>query len=217
MRALKAGASANFPVSPLTVIAATAPECPTRQATSRSVSIVMQGMGIGAELQAGGERDLPLRDPGQHHHHPIAPGHAACREPVRDPVARTGHLVEGEPALVAAGIAPHERELRRIARPRVDDVGSEVERRGRLGPVLRDRTLVVVHAVGGLHRSPAHRTSLRFLSGCRDVRATTRRPASPGGRPTLGIAAQGPPSAAPERRVRQLGPRRQGDLSTFGG
>ena len=50
-RALNVAASANFPVSPLDVIAATAPECRTRYATSRSVSMVMHGMGIAPSLR----------------------------------------------------------------------------------------------------------------------------------------------------------------------
>ena len=101
------------------------------------------------ELQTGGERDLPFGDPGQHHDHPIALHDAARREPVRNPVARARHVVEREPALVAAGVTPDEGELRWVARPGIYDIGAEVEHGGGLELVPGDRALVVVHAVGG--------------------------------------------------------------------
>ena len=102
-----------------------------------------------AELQAGGKRDLPFGDAGQHHDDPVPLHDAARREPVREAVARSRDVVEREPALVALRVAPDEGELRRIARPGVDHVGAEVERVGGVEPVPGHRALVVLHSVGG--------------------------------------------------------------------
>ena len=176
-RALSVAESPNFPVSALVVIAAVAPECSTRYVTSRSVSMVMQGIGIAPDLEAGGERDLPLGDPGQHHDDPVALAHPARRETVRDPVAGTRHVVECQPAFVALRIAPDEGESRRIPRPRVDDLRAEIEGGRRLETVPRYRTLVVVHAIGGClggsaHRSPSSTRERRVW--CEDDRAAGR-------------------------------------------
>ena len=111
--------------------------------------MVMHGIGIAPSFRQAVSAICHSGIPGQHHDDPIALRDAARREPVRNPVARTCHVVEREPAFVALGVTPDEGELRWIARPGVHDVGAEVERGGGLELVLGDRALVVVHAVGG--------------------------------------------------------------------
>ena len=81
-----------------------------------------------AHLEAAHHRDLPLRQPGQHHDDPVAALHTLAHQPVRQLVREAADVAEAETPLGARFVAPDEREfLRLVARDRIDDVATEIE------------------------------------------------------------------------------------------